>query len=160
VFYLINRHPPSGLLDFLMMTITALGSGEVLFITALLLILTKEKRKVIAGISMLAGMTLVYQVVSVLKDWVAMPRPFMVLGNVNLLVAEKGFSFPSHHTAAAFMAAALLSSVFGRRALFYSLAALVGVSRIYIGVHFPLDVLGGAAVGYIVGVVLVKVSKS
>jgi undecaprenyl-diphosphatase len=159
VFCLINAHPPSAILDFLMTTLTRLGSGEVLFIISMLLLLTKERRKGIAGISMLAGMTFVYYMVSILKEWVRMPRPFMLLDNVNVLVAEKGFSFPSNHTASAFMAAVILSSAFGRGALFYGLAALVGISRIYIGVHFPLDVLGGALVGCITGLVLKRLDK-
>lgn len=158
-FYLINSHPPSWFLDFLMMTLTYLGSGRVLFIISMLLLLTRDRKKVIGGVSILAGMTFIYHIVSVLKVWVAMPRPFVSLDNVNLLIAEKGFSFPSNHTANAFMAAVILSSIFGRRTLFYALAALVGISRIYLGVHFPLDVLGGAAAGSVIGLAFKRIAK-
>jgi len=57
-------------------------------------------------------------------------------------------SFPSGHTNTAFSAAAFLVLLFGRRFLLAFLAAfLVGYSRIYLGVHFPLDVFCGALLG-------------
>ena len=58
-------------------------------------------------------------------------------------------SFPSAHTLYAFMMATLLSARFPRyRALFYVAAGLIGWTRIYLGVHFPTDVAGGALLGY------------
>jgi len=58
-------------------------------------------------------------------------------------------SFPSAHTVYAFMMATLLSARFPRyRVVFYLVAGLVGWTRLYLGVHFPTDVAGGALLGY------------
>ena len=73
----------------------------------------------------------------------------MVLSDVRVLEeCGNSFSFPSGHAAKAFLAATILSGFFVRRKkLFFTLAALVAFSRIYLGVHYPSDVLAGFALG-------------
>ncbi len=57
-------------------------------------------------------------------------------------------TFPSGHTQTAFSVAALMALLFRRhRAWWFSWAALVGISRVYLGSHFPFDVLAGACIG-------------
>jgi len=84
-----------------------------------------------------------------LKHAVARQRPFLVLDNVNCLVGKGGsFSMPSGH-AANWFAATMVALVYYRKSIWFMLplASLVGFSRIYNGVHYPSDVLVGAAVG-------------
>jgi undecaprenyl-diphosphatase len=69
-----------------------------------------------------------------------------------LVSVPHGSSFPSGHTATSFACATVLSFFVPRAApAFYLLALAIGFSRIYVGVHWPLDVLGGAVLGLAVG---------
>jgi membrane-associated phospholipid phosphatase len=69
-------------------------------------------------------------------------------------------SFPSGHSATAFACATVLASLAPRwRAPFFVLAALIALSRVYNGVHYPTDVLGGALLGVLVGLAVLRVSK-
>jgi 4-amino-4-deoxy-L-arabinose transferase-like glycosyltransferase len=88
-----------------------------------------------------------------LKHLCARPRPFLELDYVRELVGRGGsFSLPSSHTANWFAGAAV-AFVYYRHSLriMLPLAALVGLSRIYVGVHYPSDVLAGALLGSILG---------
>jgi len=86
-----------------------------------------------------------------LKPLFARPRPFEVFPDIELLVpAASGWSFPSSHAATSAAAAALLwrrHAYPAARATFTALAVLIICSRVYVGVHYPLDILGGAALG-------------
>ena len=83
-----------------------------------------------------------------LKPLVARTRPYDLLG-YEILVRRLGdYSFPSGHTSASFAAATAIYAIDRRwGAAAYVLAALIGFSRLYLGVHFPTDVLAGAVVG-------------
>jgi undecaprenyl-diphosphatase len=76
-------------------------------------------------------------------------RPSHSLVFARVLAPDNGgYSFPSTHAANMFAAAYILRVFYARRRfLWYSLAALVAYSRVYVGVHFPGDVLAGAVVG-------------
>jgi undecaprenyl-diphosphatase len=64
-------------------------------------------------------------------------------------------SFPSGHAATSFAAATLLSFAFPRLSpILLVLAAAVGFSRVYVGVHYPLDIVGGAALGVLIAIAL------
>jgi undecaprenyl-diphosphatase len=95
-----------------------------------------------------------------LKDLVMQPRPFLSLPDARLLISPPGsYSFPSGNVAYAF-AASIGSSLAVRRLAgrvplwgwsFLALAVAISYSRVYVGVHYPGDVLGGALLGILVG---------
>lgn len=88
-----------------------------------------------------------------LKPLLAMERPLAVLGEqVHVIGIDlQNFSFPSGHTTAAFVLAGVYALVLQRErvtAVLFLLALLVGISRIAVGAHWPLDVLAGGAFGW------------
>lgn len=142
--------------------ITYLGEGGVFWIALSLLIIALGKKRGwrTAGILMLASMLLGLLLGEVtLKNIVCRPRPFQALGGqVPLLIPPPdGWSFPSGHSCASFAAATVIfikDKRFGSTALI--LAGLIAFSRVFLFVHYPTDVLAGAALGVLcaMGVVL------
>jgi undecaprenyl-diphosphatase len=83
-------------------------------------------------------------IASILKWIVGSKRP----SDQGLVAIPHSHAFPSGHTATAFAAATVLSVLVPRAApAFYILAAAIGYSRLYVGVHWPLDVIAGAVIG-------------
>ena len=78
----------------------------------------------------------------------AEPEPLMFIPHTN--------SFPSGHAAISFACAATIARFAPRHAapLLYALAVLIAWSRVYVGAHYPLDVLGGAAIGLVIATAL------
>jgi len=91
----------------------------------------------------------------VIKETVGRARPDALLADVVLREGAEGMGFVSGHTAVATALVTVAWPYLGPRAQVVGvvLAALVGVARIYAGVHLPLDVIGGPAIGVLLGVV-------
>lgn len=90
------------------------------------------------------------------KELVAEPRPFITHADVHVLVARpSGYSFPANHAVAG--AALATAAVLGWprwSALWICAAGLVGFARIYVGVHYPVDVAAGFALGIAVALAI------
>lgn len=86
-------------------------------------------------------------VTEVIRLFYHMPRPFSFY-NFTPLISEAGWSFPSGH-AAWFFALAMVVWYANRKwgIWYFVFAIIMGIARIYVGVHWPLDILGGAIVG-------------
>ncbi len=106
----------------------------------------------------IGGVLLTYLVVTFLKDVVAEPRPCATLPVRAPMGCETTGSFPSMHTALVFSVLPLLSGP--AAVLYFIYSALVGLSRIYLGVHYPLDVVAGAIIGVVIGKLLTRGKSS
>jgi undecaprenyl-diphosphatase len=77
-----------------------------------------------------------------------------------LVTIPHSHSFPSGHAASAFAGATMMSFLVPRAApAFYVLAAAIAYSRLYVGAHFPLDVVGGAVIGVATALLLLGVAR-
>jgi membrane-associated phospholipid phosphatase len=85
---------------------------------------------------------------SLLKIIIQLPRPFVALSDVSALIEENGFTFPSGH-ATFYMALAVAIFLTHKKTgyVFVFLALLIGIARIMVGVHFPVDILAGFVLG-------------
>lgn len=155
----IQNHLVCPFLDVVMPVITAFGNaGAIWLAAALALICTKKYRR--QGILLLGGIVLGYLVGNVcLKNLLARPRPCWLDPSVPLLIARPtDYSFPSGHTMISVIGATILTQTnrrFGYIAI--PLAALIAFSRLYLYVHFPSDILGGAVLGVVIGLLVMRV---
>ncbi|GAB6066367.1 lipid A 1-phosphatase LpxE [Aquifex pyrophilus] len=132
-----------------------LGSGYVLIpLLIATYILRREKIKPFILAIILETVTVVS-----LKEFLNQPRPASLLDDVKLLIPLYWRSFPSGDTAMAFTIATVLSK--GEKAYvkipLFLYAFLIGFERIYVGVHFPLDVISGAFIGLFSGLIAFKI---
>ena len=124
--------------------------GEIWIAFTLLLLLFRRTRK--AGFAMAVALVL-YMAAGhfFLKPLFARPRPCDINTSITMLVARPhGHSFPSGHTCAAFAAGVVWACTLPQRwarVCAVILAVCMGLSRLYVGVHYPCDVLVGAVVG-------------
>lgn len=94
------------------------------------------------------------------KDLTNRRRPFEAHQQIHPLYVVHSSSFPAGHAATAFAGATLLSAVAPKAApLLLVVAAAIGFSRVYVGVHYPTDVLAGAVIGVAVGAAAVLVLR-
>lgn len=152
VFHLINRDLQSPYLDTPMVLITHSGDPLVYALTAGSLYLAGERDTATLLSSALAKTAWTSLA---LKNLISRPRPGLNMDDVHYVgdyVVKDDESFPSGHTALAFAAATVLSDQYPQYTPYlYTYATLIGVSRIYVGAHYPTDVLAGALLGYLVG---------
>lgn len=155
LFYAINGGPHPHLLNEVMKLASVLGNKGLIFAVGMLALFLfgKGARREAATVGFM-GMVLAIGAGELLKHLINRPRPYVALptGTVHLLAHYSGSSFPSGHTTIAFAVAVALGS--RMRGWFWPLlafAALIGFSRIYLGDHYPTDVLGGIIVGTLMG---------
>ena len=116
----------------------------------LFFILKKEHRKMIAVALISAGIARGI-IVTIIRWLYHRPRPILVT-DIHALVVNNEWSFPSGH-ASFFFALAMGVYLYNKKwgAWLFVLAALMGLARIFVGVHWPSDILAGAALGIVVG---------
>lgn len=158
LFYFCNQGLRNWLFDALLPFLTDLNKKPVALVLVgvlwILLLMKGGRQGRVAALLLLPTITLGDQLnSSVFKYIIERTRPCHELANVHLLVScGSGYSFPSSHAVNNFSAAILLSYFLPRWSwAFFSFAALIAFSRVYVGVHYPSDVVAGSVIGLAVG---------
>lgn len=143
-----SDHP---VVDKLMLWATRMGNGGVVWIAVGLIMMGMGRR--LEGLMTLLALTLTAFLINlVVKPMFTRKRPYEILETVRTMVNPPfGSSFPSGHAASSFAAASMLwffNMPFRYFAL--ALALLIAVSRVYLMVHFPSDVLVGVVSGIVI----------
>lgn len=153
----IQEHLRTEWLNTFFKGVTHLGDAGWLWIAlSLILLIPKTTRRI--GIASLLSLLLGALLTNViLKNLIARPRPFDLAESIQPLIARpKDYSFPSGHTCASFASALILLRMtpkkYGISAMV--LAALIAISRMYLGVHYPTDVIGGFLVALLASTIV------
>ena len=158
LFLWLNNSLSRPWLDPVMEAATSLGNGFYLFPLGLLLMVLFARRNFRRDFILWASTSFISFIIgTTLKHLVHRNRPLAALhdGIAHHQIAVHVLgpslyanSFPSGHTFTAFSTASLFAGLYpGLTIPLYAMASLTGLSRIYVGAHFPLDVLGGAVIG-------------
>ena len=165
ILFFIKNHMRNDFLNIIVPFYTSLGDdGIIWIIMGLVLLIPKKTRK--CGIMVLATL-LVMLIVNniILKNLIARARPYstypeLVSDLVDIIHIPTSYSFPSGHTVSAM---AVAFTVFSQHKKFgvvtLILAFLMGLSRLYVGVHFPTDVYGGIIVAFLISISVVLAEK-
>jgi undecaprenyl-diphosphatase len=135
--------------------ITQLGSPLALTLLASAAFLQGKNKTKIFAMVLIVGLFFSIVVLDDVKELVKRPRPEGASGSDFLII--NGYSFPSGHALAIFLVASIFGAYLGWKYYIagYMMALAVSLSRLYLGVHYPSDVLAGAIIGIILGELLI-----
>jgi undecaprenyl-diphosphatase len=153
VFQEINSHFDKKLINLFFRTITGIGGALFISVTSLLLIIFSTDETRLTAVSSAAALALSHLPVQVVKKLFPRKRPYLLIETTKILPNPlKDHSFPSGHTTAVF--SVLVPFVILNPFLAIVLIPLglcVGISRIYLGLHYPSDVIAGGTLGAFFG---------
>ena len=151
IFYLFNHTISTGFLDKFFSIITDVNKWYIAYLILLGIAFFKGGlRGKIAVLGLIILITVTDQTgYRLLKEFFERIRPCNALSDaITPIGCAGGFSFPSNHALNNFAAAVFLLRLFPQyKWIFLITATLISISRIYLGVHYPSDVLGGAILG-------------
>lgn len=141
-------------LDTVLTVFTQLGNSVAAMLLALLFYLSGKR---LLAYELVLGTITLWLMVELVKVLAHRRRPYVRLPEARVVgVREGGRSFPSGHTTQSFFVATLIAASFQTNiwvtGALYALALFVGLTRIYVGAHYPRDVLAGAILGIVWGV--------
>lgn len=139
-----NRH-----LDVFMYKVTDLGGAFCTSLIILLILLFGNEKIRFVGLEALGALTISQCIVYLLKKALSRERPYKIIEHLNTFgINMKDYSFPSGHTNASFSIATTIAlNIPKLSAYVFIVAMIIGISRIYLGVHYPTDVAAGIFLG-------------
>jgi undecaprenyl-diphosphatase len=153
LFHFINDTIANPILNWIMPIVTNENNIALpLVLIWLWLLLFQGKRGKIAAILLLLTLILTDVIAAqIIKPWIGRIRPSRAMvDNINLLISRGGkYGFVSNHAANTMAAAAIIGYFYKKwKSVVITISIIVGFSRIYVGVHYPFDVIGGWIFGY------------
>lgn len=157
VLLFIQDHLRFAALTPIMIFLSKIGDkGAIWLLISIIMLFPKKTRRV--GILSILALAISYGITNMfLKNYVERIRPYEVIDGLKCIVAKADdWSFPSGHASASFACAVTIAKNckkrFGIPALV--LAFLISFSRLYVGIHFPTDVICGAVIGTLIAFIL------
>lgn len=154
IFLFINHLPHTVLSDTIALTFSGIGAGGFIWLALSLLIFVRVERK---EHWFFLPIVLATTLAELLGNWglklvFFRNRPPPTLGTIYVTTRLTDYSFPSGHATFAWALAVVLASKEPRlKYFYYTLAVLISLSRIYLGAHYPSDVVAGTFLGLAIG---------
>lgn len=148
-------------LDWLMLGVTQIGNGIFAMVLALIVFLSVDH---LLAFELAIGTLILWLVVELLKVIFRRARPYTKLNNIRIIGSRAGgYSFPSGHTSQTFFLVSLMLHYYNSdlrvSLVIYTISVLVGITRIYVGMHYPRDVIGGAILGTSFGILGIVINS-
>ncbi|MEO8665714.1 MAG: phosphatase PAP2 family protein [Ignavibacteria bacterium] len=163
LFHFINGTLANPLTDKLMPFITERNHWFIFYAIIWIYLMTKGGAKGRTAALLIIPLILISDQTAdnIIKPFFHRIRPCHVLENVHLLInCSESFSFPSNHAVNNFAAATLFSWFYPRMKYFlFTGALIISLSRVFVGVHYPYDALGGALIGIFFALLIVYLWK-
>jgi undecaprenyl-diphosphatase len=149
VFQEINSHFEKRIMNLFFRTITQVGGALFISVTTLLLIILTSSQTRLTAISSAAALALSHIPVQLVKKLFPRKRPYLQIETTKILPNPlKDHSFPSGHTTAVFsVIVPFLIHMPALTAVLLPIGLCVAISRIYLGLHYPSDVIAGGILG-------------
>ncbi|MCK9150856.1 phosphatase PAP2 family protein [Methanobacterium alcaliphilum] len=160
IYYFFNLYLQNPVFDIIMPLITYAGSQYFWLIVCICFYVFGGEKGKNAAFLCLMALIIGFFASELLKDLIARPRPYVMLTEALPLMDIDSFAFPSGHATASFIGFSMIGIKYGQVILGLALACLVSISRIYMGVHYPSDVLVGAILGIICTLVVLKYEEN
>jgi undecaprenyl-diphosphatase len=153
VFQQINSHFDKRIINLYFRNITHIGGALFISATTLLLIIFTMNQTRLTAISSAAALALSHIPVQLVKKLLPRKRPYLQLETTKILPNPlKDHSFPSGHTTAVFsVIVPFLVHIPSLTVILIPIGLSVGISRIYLGLHYPSDVIAGGILGAFFG---------
>ena len=161
----LNKTISNPILDVIMPLITNQNNWTIPIIILIIYLggYSGKKGKLLLLLLLISAGLTDYFCAQYLKPMIGRVRPSHSIADIINVIVPKGgqYSSPSNHAANSFSAATIFSFYFSKyKNIFYALSSLIAFSRVYVGVHYPSDVLFGALIGMLISMLVLSTYSS